>query len=204
MLSRPLALGCMAFFLVDYAGAQDSSAPVSDESTTSERFQYYLKRTYSWQKMSWLAVDTGIDHLLHESEWGGGIGGYGCHYASGFGRRLINNSIELGAILILRQDTRFRRSHRTGIFPRIRYAATHAFLATNEQGKVEPAYARFAGISGSALIAPAWHNHTLSVVGFGQDLAFSSLDQVQNSLLAEFSPDLQRLGGAIKKKLLRK
>jgi hypothetical protein len=44
----------------------------------------------------------------------------------------------------------------------------------------------------------------LSAAGFGQDLAFSSLDQVQNSLLTEFIPDLQRLGVAIRKKLLRK
>jgi hypothetical protein len=204
MLGRLLALSCISFFVIDYAAAQDSTAPAPEQSTTSERFQDYLSRTYGWQKMSWLAVDTGIDHLLHESEWGRGIDGYGCRYASGFGRRLINNSVEFGAVLVLRQDTRFRRSHRTGIFPRIRYAATHAFLATNEQGEVEPAYARFAGITGGALIAPAWRKHTLSAAGFGQDLAFSSLDQVQNSLLTEFSPDLQRLGVAIRKKLLRK
>jgi len=204
MLGRLLALSCISFFVIDYAAAQDSTAPAPEQSTTSERFQDYLRRTYGWQKMSWLAVDTGIDHLLHESEWGRGIDGYGCRYASGFGRRLINNSVEFGAVLVLRQDTRFRRSHRTGIFPRIRYAATHAFLATNEQGEVEPAYARFAGITGGALIAPAWRKHTLSAAGFGQDLAFSSLDQVQNSLLTEFSPDLQRLGVAIRKKLLRK
>ena len=60
------------------------------------------------------------------------------------------------------------------------------------------------GITGGALIAPAWHRHTLSASGFGQDLAFSTLDQVQNSLLTEFSPDMQRVGRAIRKKLLRK
>src|SRR5260370_16736171 len=83
--------------------------------------------------MSWLAADTGIHHMLHESEWGRGMDGYGCHYASGFGPRLINNSIEFGAILVLRQDTRFRRSHRTGVFPRIRYAATQPFLPTRNR-----------------------------------------------------------------------
>src|SRR5258708_31390125 len=95
MLGRSLALSCISFFLIDYAAAQDSTAPVSEQSTTSERFQYYFGPTYSWRQMSWLAMDTGIDHLLHESEWGRGIDGYGCHYASGFGRRLVNNSIEL-------------------------------------------------------------------------------------------------------------
>jgi hypothetical protein len=192
------------FLFLACAAAQDPSAALLQQSNTSDRFQYYLQRTYSWQRMSWLAADTGIDHLLHESEWGHGIGGYGCSYASGFGRRLINNSVEFGAILVLRQDTRFRPSQRVGLFPRLHYAVTHAFLATGERGNIEPAYARFAGMTGGALIAPAWHSHTLSASGFGQDLAFSALDQVQNSLLTEFSPDMQRVGRAIRKKLLRK
>ena len=197
-------LSSLPFFFLACAAAQDPSEALPQQSSTSERFQYYLQRTYSWQRMSWLAADTGLDHLLHESEWGRGMGGYGCHYASGFGRRLINNSVEFGAVLVLRQDTRFRPSQRVGLFPRLHYALTHAFLATGERGNIEPAYARFAGITGGALIAPAWHRHTLSASGFGQDLAFSALDQVQNSLLTEFSPDMQRVGHAIRKKLLRK
>jgi hypothetical protein len=202
MLARLLTWS--PFFFVVCAAAQDPGAEPPQQSNSSDRFQTYLQRTYSWQKMSWLAVDTGIDHLLHESEWGRGMGGYGCHYASGFGRRLINNSVEFGATLVLRQDTRFRPSHRTGLFPRLNYAVTHAFLATGESGRVEPAYSRFAGITGGALIAPAWHRHTLSASGFGQDLAFSALDQVQNSLLTEFSPDMLRVGRSVRKKLLRK
>ena len=202
MLSRLLRWS--PFLFLACAAAQDPSIALPPQSNTSERFQYYLERTYSWQRMSWLAADTGIDHLLHESEWGRGMGGYGCSYASGFGRRLINNSVEFGAILVLRQDARFRPSLREGLFPRLHYALTHAFLATGEHGRIEPAYARFAGIAGGALISPAWHSHTLSASGFGQDLAFSALDQVQNSLLTEFSPDMQRVGRAIRKKLLRK
>ena len=197
-------LSSLPFFFLACAAAQDPSEALPQQSSTSERFQYYLQRTYSWQRMSWLAADTGLDHLLHESEWGRGMGGYGCHYASGFGRRLINNSVEFGAILVLRQDTRFRPSHRTGLFPRLSYAVSHAFLATSERGRIQPAYARFAGITGGALIAPAWHSHPLSASGFGQDLAFSALDQVQNSLLTEFSPDMQRVGRAIRKKLFSK
>jgi len=61
--------------------------------------------------MSWLAADTGLDHLLHESEWGRGMGGYGCHYASGFGRRLINNSVEFGAVLVCARTRAF--AHRS-------------------------------------------------------------------------------------------
>ena len=197
-------LSSLPFFFLACAAAQDPSEALPQQSSTSERFQYYLQRTYSWQRMSWLAADTGLDHLLHESEWGRGMDGYGCHYASGFGRRLINNSVEFGAALILRQDARFRPSREKGFFPRIRYAATHAFLATSASGNVQPAYARLAGITGGALVAPVWHQRTLSASGFGRDLAFSTLDQVQNSLLTEFSPDMLKIGRKLRKKVLRK
>src|SRR5438552_3165993 len=123
-------LSCSFFLLVACAPAQDPDPASTPPSAASERFRYYLQRTYSWQKMSWLAVDSAVDHLLGEAEWGHGIGGYGCRYASGFGRRLINNTVEFGAVMVLRQDTRFLPSKRKGLIPRIRYAATHAFLAS--------------------------------------------------------------------------
>lgn len=205
MLSLP-RLTVPVFFLA-YAAAQDLTNVPKDTltpfSTTAERLNYYIQRTYGWQRMSSLAVDTAIDHMLGQPEWGRGMGGYGCQYASGFGRRMISNSVEFGATLIARQDTRFQRSHESGLVPRIRYAATHAFLARGEDGRTQVAYARFAGIAGGALIAPAWHHDRLSGSEFFPDIAFSMLDQVQNSLLTEFSPDLKRFGRDVGRKLLR-
>lgn len=193
-----------SYFLIQAcAAAQDLTDASARLSTSEERFRYYLHRTYAWQKMGWLAADTALDHLLNEPEWGRGLGGYGCQYASSFGRRLISNSVEFGAILISGQDTRFRPSRQKGLLPRIRYAVSHAFLATSASGNIEPAYTRFAGITGGALIAPVWHQRSLSASRFGRDLAFSTLDQVQNSLLTEFSPDMLRIGRGIRKKLLR-
>src|SRR5437868_1363562 len=146
MRSRLLYLSWCSLFVLAHAAAQDPVAASPSSSTTSQRLEYYLHRTYSWQRMSWLAADTAIDHLLGEPEWGRGMRGYGCQYASGFGRRLISNSVEFGAVLALRQETRYRPSRMKGVIPRIRWAATHAFLATGPGGNVQPAYARFTGI----------------------------------------------------------
>jgi hypothetical protein len=82
------------------------------------------------------------------------------------------------------------------------YAMTHAFLGSVPGGKFEPAYARFAAITSGALIAPAWHARSLSASGFFADVTFGMLDQLQNSLLNEFSPDLQKVGRKVRKKLL--
>src|ERR1700730_520896 len=168
----------------------------------SQPFQNYLDRTFGWQTLSWLATDTAIDHLRSRPEWGRGPGGFGCQYASGFGRRLISNSVELGVGLALHEDTRFHLSGRSGLMPRMRYAMAHAFLASAPGGKFEPAYARFAAITSSALIAPSWHRQTLSASGFFLDLSSGMLGQLQNSVLYEFGPDLQRFGQKIRKKVL--
>jgi len=105
---------------------------------------------------------------------------------------------------VLHEDTRFHPSQRRGYLPRMRYAMTHAFLDSVPGGKTEPAYARFAAITSGALIAPSWHHRSLSVSGFFEDFTFGMLGQLQNSLLNEFSPDLQKLGRTVRKKVFRK
>ncbi len=189
------------------AAAQDSELPPATPpapATSAPQFQDYLDHTYGWQPLSWLATDTAIDLLRSRPEWGRGPGGFGCQYASALGRRLISNSAELGVGLVLHEDTHFHPSQRRGYLPRMRYAMTHAFLASVPGGKFEPAYARIAAITSGALIAPAWHQRSLSAPGFFEDFTFGMLGQLQNSLLNEFSPDLQKLGRNVRKKVLRK
>ena len=187
------------------AAAQDLELPPpTPPATSAPQFQRYLDRTYGWQTLSWLASDTAIDLLRSRPEWGRGPGGFGCQYASAFGRRLISNSVELGVGLVLHEDTRFHLSQRRGFLTRMKYAMTHAFLDSVPGGKFEPAYARFAAVTSGALITPAWHQRSLSASGFFEDFTFGMLGQLQNSLLNEFSPDLQKLGRNVRKKVFRK
>src|SRR5438067_2525032 len=109
------------------AQGQETPPPTSP-ATSAPQFERYLDRTYGWQTLSWLATDTAIDLLRSRPEWGRGPGGFGCQYASAFGRRLISNSAQLGVGLALHEDTRFHLSGRVGILPRMRYAMAHAFL----------------------------------------------------------------------------
>ena len=188
------------------AAAQDPELPppTPAPATSAPQFQRYLDRTYGWQTLSWLASDTAIDLLRSRPEWGRGPGGFGCQYASAFGRRLISNSVQLGVGLVLHEDTRFHPSQSRGFLPRIKYATTHAFLDSVPGGKFQPAYARFAAVTSGALIAPSWHQRSLSASGFFEDFTFGMLGQLQNSLLNEFSPDLQKLGRNVRKKVFRK
>ena len=113
------------------AAAQDPEVPPPrPPATSAPQFQGYLDHTYGWQPLSWLATDTAIDLLRSRPEWGRGPGGFGCQYASAFGRRLISNSAELGVGLVLHEDTRFHPSQRRGFLPRMQYAKAAQTLLT--------------------------------------------------------------------------
>jgi hypothetical protein len=170
--------------------------------TAAERFKYYVDRTYGWQQMGGTAVSTGIDYMIARPEWGRGIGGFSSSYASSFGRRVVTNSAEFGAASALREDIRFRPSRRIGFVPRLKYATAHAFLAYGPSNQVEPGYARFVGITGVALIEPTWHPAGLTGASFGKNVGLRSLDQVEQSMLTEFGPDLKRLSQRLRKKYM--
>lgn len=169
--------------------------------TLQQRWDRYLYRTYSWQRMSMLGVDTGLDTLLGDAAWGKGMDGFGCRYAHRFGRRVVGNSIEFGVSALLHEDTRYRPLLNGSHGQRVRYAAKSAFVAYRDNGQPEFAFARFAGFAGRALISPTWQPKPLTPVGGVLDVSSGLFDQVQNNLLSEFTPDLKRFGGRVWKSM---
>ena len=165
--------------------------------TLQQRWDRYLYRTYSWQRMAMLGVDTGTDTLLGDVAWGRGLDGFGCRYAHRFGRRVVGNSIEFGVSALLREDTRYRPLVNGSNVQRMRHAAKSAFVAYRDDGHQEFAIARFAGFAGRALVSPSWQPKPLTPVGGLIDVGSGVFDQVQNNLLSEFTPDLKHFGGKV-------
>jgi len=185
------------------ADAQTSAASAANASASNlaapapDRLNYYWTRTFSWQVLSEALVASSVHQLFGQligtNEFGKGFDAYAERYASGFGRRLIANSAEYGMSSVLHEDTRYRPSGLKGFLPRAKYAATHAFLAWSADGQIEPAYGRFAGIAGTALIEPAWHPHSYTGGAVGKYIGLRSTDLLSNSFLTEFGPELKRL-----------
>lgn len=199
-------LVCCLYLLAVSAAAQTndlvSTTPVA--MSAEDRVQRYLYRTYSWQRMSLLAVDTVVDSMLFKPDFGRSAGGISCHYASRFGRRVVGNSIEYGMAEVMQEDLRYRPSGQHLLPSRLRHAALQAFTAYRPDGSRELAYARFAGYTGRALVSSTWCPHPLTLSRTSQDVGFGLLDQVQNNLLSEFSPDLKRFGVRVRKSLFRR
>jgi hypothetical protein len=198
---RRLALGPVA--MAGIACAQSDPRP-ADPFTPEERLQYFLHRTFAWKKMALLGATSTVSHAIGgPSIWGDGSAGLASRYASHFGERLTRNTIELGLGLALHEDLRYKRSHETGIVARLRYATTHALLASVPDGSVRPAYSRFAAAFGGEFLYSRWTPRGESGGEIVRRATWSLLDRIPNSYLDEFTPDLVRIGRRVRNKFRR-
>ena len=185
------------------AWAQGSSPPVA-AFDWEQRWQHYVYRTYSWQRLSLLAVDSGVDHVLGEPrEWGRGPYSFGYRFAAGFGKRVVRNSIELGAGAALREDLRFRPSRDLRFRGRIRHAFLQAFAAY--QGEhMRFGYSRLASTTGGVLTGSLWDPCPLTAGRFFERVGSGYLGHLENSFLAEFEGDMKAMGRRVRRAVLRK
>jgi hypothetical protein len=167
-----------------------------------QRWHYYLQRTYSWQRMGLLALDTTFDHVTGDArEWDHTPGGFGCRYGSSLGSRIVRNSIELGAGAALREDARFRPSGAKTLGARVRYATLQAFTAYRGEER-RFAYSRLAATVGGFVAVSLWRGRPLSPSRFGESIVDSYTSHLENSFLDEFGDDLKAAGRRVRKRVL--
>jgi hypothetical protein len=201
ILVRILIVVCLA----SAAYGQPVAGPSDTSFRVDERIHYFLHRTFSLQRLALLGVDTAIDHLLESpSAWGRAPESFTYRYSSSFGKRMVRNSIELGAGIALGEDTRFRQSQERGFVKRVRFAATSTLLARHADGNRGFAYSRLAATTGGILISSSWYPCRRSPHYYAEQVGYAYLDHLQNSLLTEFSPDMIRLGKRVRSRIFGK
>jgi hypothetical protein len=175
--------------------AQGQDDDAAEHFTGRERLNSYVERTFtSKSRLVFLFVDTAEDHLQRQpKEWDLGGSGLAARLGSNYGRRLIRNTIELGAGALLSEDSRYRPSTEPGIAPRMRHAVASAFTARVD-GHRRPAYATLAALTATAFIVSVWQPRRFSACEVMRGVSFSLLDRVPDRLLDEFSPDMKRFG----------
>lgn len=75
-------------------------------------------------------------------DWHGTIGGLGKRYGTNFTTYTLQDTIEMGAAMLLHQDTRYINCRCTGFWSRTRHALLQTFLTYNDEGKWTFASAR--------------------------------------------------------------
>ena len=126
-------------------------------------------------------------------EWGRGASGIAKRYAHREADVAISNTIEAGLGALWGEDPRYIRSGRKGIWPRARYAMKTVFLAQRRDGRLKPAWGRYAGNVFNNLIENTWLPPSVTTPGqtaLRSGLGF--LGRLGGNAWEEFWPDVVR------------
>jgi hypothetical protein len=126
-------------------------------------------------------------------EWGRVPSGIVKRYAQREADVAISNTIESGLGALWGEDPRYIRSGRTGIWPRARYALQTSVLAQGRDGRLRPAWARYAGNTVNNVIENAWlppsqTTAAMTAVRSGMGI----VTRIGGNLWEEFWPDVVR------------
>jgi hypothetical protein len=126
-------------------------------------------------------------------EWGRSWSGVAKRYSERLVDVTLSNSIEGGLGAVWGEDPRYIRSARKGLWPRVRYALKTSVLAPRRDGRLRPAWARYAGNTVNNVIENAWlppsqTTPTMTAVRSGLGIA----SRMGGNLFEEFWPDVVR------------
>jgi hypothetical protein len=171
-----------------------------------DRVHDYVFRTYTDPaRIGWLLFDSAVDNWSQAPhEWDRSSEGYMYRVASGWGRRIVRNTAQLGLETVLQEDSRYRTSGERRFGRRFFHAVNHSVLAYKPDGSVEPMYGRMAaGVIASAT-SSTWHPHSIAPVSLLGGMGQSAIDRAGNNLLSEFEPELRNFGRRVWNNLVRK
>jgi hypothetical protein len=199
-----LVRGAVVLFCFALPGiAQIPTLPLTDPapagqyySDNSERFKSYIFRTYTDpSRIGWLLVDSAVDHWTRAPrQWDNSPESYSMRVASGWGRRIVRNTVQFGFETALKEDSRYRRSGEGKFAKRFLFAVSHSVLAYKPDGTVEPMYGRMAAGVVASATASTWHPQAINASCLLSGVAMGAVDRAGNNLLDEFQPDLKQFG----------
>ncbi len=127
------------------------------------------------------------------AEWGRGASGIAKRYAQREADVAISNTIEAGLGALWGEDPRYIRSGRRGIWPRARYAMKTVFLAQGRDGKLRPAWGRYAGNTLNNVIENTWLPPSMTTPGQTTlRSGLGMLGRLGGNAWEEFWPDVVR------------
>lgn len=137
------------------------------------------------------AISTGLNHPHEDgTHWSG----FGARYGASLSTNGLSNGIEAGLGAAWGEDPRYFRAGETAPFKsRVGHIVKWTFVATDRDGKVRPAYARYAAYTSSSFISDAWRQP--SDTSAGNEIARIGLDfagHMAGNAFDEFWPDAKR------------
>jgi hypothetical protein len=161
----------------------------------SESLRWFLTSTIGPAHMTGVAfVSAGGTAVNRPGEYGTHWEGWANRFGMGMAGSATSNAMEASAGLLLREDPRYFRVPQQAFSARVGNAVRLTFLARNETGRSEPAYARYLGIVGGNFLSNTWR---VPSEANAQDALLRSSEAFAGRMAAnafkEFWPDVKNL-----------
>jgi hypothetical protein len=186
---------CLSLLFV--CGLLPAQTVAPDPQNLQERWDTYVHKTFSWQRISVVAAETAFDQTFQLRKCGRPPYCFPHEIGGALTRRTARTTMELGAGALLHEDLRRRPSNLPGFRRRVSYALLHAPLARDRDGDWRPAYSRFAGTLGAVAVTSAWNGRPLTVARLSEGVGWTATSYFQDALWTEFEPDLKRMGRSV-------
>jgi hypothetical protein len=162
--------------------------------TYTERLHWFISGTIGPAHLAGVTFVSACGTAVNRPrEYGPHWEGFANRFGIGMAGSATSNAMEAGAGLILREDPRYFRVPQQAFKFRVGNVARLTFLARNESGRSEPAYARYIGIVGSNFLSNTWRVHSEANV---KDAVLRSSEGFAGCMAAnafkEFWPDVKR------------
>ncbi len=196
--------GTLALLLVASAVTVPTAfgqAAQTDVLDWDARWNNYVQRTFSWQRISIVAAETAFDQTFQLRRCGRPPYCFPDDFGASVFRRTARNTLELGAGELFRQDLRRRPSGLQGFHRRVAFALLHAPLARNGDGDWEPAYARYIGTLGGVAVTTAWRGRPLTGERLSREFGWAVTSYFEDALMTEFEPDIHRTAWRVGRKV---
>jgi len=163
--------------------------------TPGESLRWFLTSTIGPAHMAGVAfVSAGGTAVNRPAEYGTHWEGWANRFGMGMAGSATSNATEAGVGLVLREDPRYFRVPQQAFSARVGNVARLTFLARNESGRSEPAYARYIAIVGGNFLSNTWR---VPSEANAQDALLRSSEAFAGRMAAnafkEFWPDVKNL-----------
>ena len=198
LCAMPGAALCQPAAEVDVA-EQAAPATVTADAyvpiTTAQRIDWIVDGTIGRRSLAIVGplATVWLTAFNTPEEWGRGVSGMARRYAQREADVAISNTIEAGLGALWGEDPRYIPSGRKGVWPRARYALKTSVLAQGRDGRLRPAWGRYAGNTLNNLIENGWlppsqTTGTQTAVRSGMGI----VTRMGGNLWEEFWPDVAR------------
>ena len=162
--------------------------------TREERFSWFVDSTVGPKSLAGGGVSAAWGTAFNSPEE------YGPHwdgFAKRYGMRLTgiatSNAIEAGLGSVWGEDPRYAGVGEGSVWSRVGHAAKMTVLTNRADGSIGPAYARYAGITGSGFLSSTWRVDSDSSTGSAlRRTGYGFAGKFAGNLFDEFWPDVRR------------